>query len=133
MQPRQQGHACVQVRDAVTAAGIVDTKENCWGYFITRCRNNLHITLAMSPVGDTLRTRCRNFPGLVRPTVFCTRVVCILPTSCCLLVRLALDLGLARCQPGSLTVLLVVIYMVKSNILLRRCKYSDMRWYGLHR
>ncbi len=55
----------VQVRDAVMAAGFVDTKENCWSYFILRCRSNLHMTLAMSPVGETLRTRCRNFPGLV--------------------------------------------------------------------
>lgn len=54
-----------QVRDAVVASGMVDTKENCWQYFINRCRSNLHITLAMSPVGDTLRTRCRNFPGMV--------------------------------------------------------------------
>jgi hypothetical protein len=49
----------------VTAARLVDTKENCWSYFILRCRNNLHITLAMSLVGETLRTRCHNFPGLV--------------------------------------------------------------------
>jgi len=49
----------------VTATGLVDTKENCWSYFIFRCRTNLHITLAMSPVGETLRARCRNFPGLV--------------------------------------------------------------------
>jgi P-loop containing dynein motor region D4 len=27
------------------------------------------VVLAMSPVGDTLRTRCRNFPGLVNNTV----------------------------------------------------------------
>ncbi|KAL2608307.1 hypothetical protein R1flu_026880 [Riccia fluitans] len=54
-----------QVRDAVVASGVLDTKENCWQYFINRCPSNLHITLAMSPVGDTLRTRCRNFPGMV--------------------------------------------------------------------
>jgi dynein heavy chain len=27
-------------------------------------KENLHIVLAMSPAGDTLRIRCRNFPGL---------------------------------------------------------------------
>jgi dynein heavy chain len=59
----------IQVRDAAAASGIVDTKENVWAYFINRCRSNLHITLAMSPVGDTLRTRCRNFPGLVNNCV----------------------------------------------------------------
>lgn len=30
-----------------------------------RCRNHLHVVLAMSPAGDTLRKRCRNFPGMV--------------------------------------------------------------------
>jgi dynein heavy chain len=36
---------------------------------VEKCRNNLHVVLAMSPVGETLRTRCRNFPGLVNNTV----------------------------------------------------------------
>ncbi|KAJ7569126.1 hypothetical protein O6H91_01G062100 [Diphasiastrum complanatum] len=58
-----------QVREFVVASGIVDTKENCWNYFIRRCRRNLHVVLAMSPVGDTLRTRCRNFPGMVNNCV----------------------------------------------------------------
>jgi hypothetical protein len=49
----------------VTVAGLIDTKENYWSYFILRCRSNLHITLAMSPVGETLRVRSCNFPGLV--------------------------------------------------------------------
>ena len=30
---------------------------------------NLHIVLAMSPAGENLRRRCRNFPGLVNCTV----------------------------------------------------------------
>jgi len=28
-------------------------------------RNNLHIVLCMSPVGNSLRSRCRMFPSLV--------------------------------------------------------------------
>ncbi len=28
-------------------------------------RNNLHLVLCMSPVGDQLRVRCRKFPSLV--------------------------------------------------------------------
>ena len=46
-----------------------DTKEACWAYFVEKCRKNLHIVLAMSPVGEDLRTRCRNFPGMVNNTV----------------------------------------------------------------
>lgn len=33
-----------------------------------KTRNNLHIVLAMSPAGSTLRIRCRNFPGLISST-----------------------------------------------------------------
>lgn len=33
--------------------------------FVERVRNNLHIVLCMSPVGDSLRIRCRKFPSLV--------------------------------------------------------------------
>ncbi|KAF7484145.1 hypothetical protein GHT09_004373 [Marmota monax] len=43
-------------------------KESVWQYFVNKSTNNLHIVLGMSPVGDTLRTRCRNFPGLVNNT-----------------------------------------------------------------
>ncbi|XP_054939143.1 dynein axonemal heavy chain 10-like isoform X1 [Physeter macrocephalus] len=39
-----------------------------WQYFVNKSAGNLHIVLGMSPVGDTLRTRCRNFPGLVNNT-----------------------------------------------------------------
>ena len=58
-----------QVRDDVTKLGQSGSKENCWKYFVNVCSNNLHVVLAMSPSGDTLRTRCRNFPGLVSNTV----------------------------------------------------------------
>ena len=45
--------------------GINETKEDLWSYFLEKTRDNLHIVLAMSPAGDSLRIRCRNFPGLV--------------------------------------------------------------------
>jgi dynein heavy chain len=57
------------IRDEVAKKGLGETKEACWNYYVDRCRNNLHVVLAMSPVGDTLRTRCRNFPGMVNNTV----------------------------------------------------------------
>lgn len=44
-------------------AGTAPAKESVWQYFVNKSANNLHIVLGMSPVGDTLRTRCRNFPG----------------------------------------------------------------------
>ena len=33
--------------------------------FIQRCRDQLHIVLAMSPIGDAFRNRLRKFPSLV--------------------------------------------------------------------
>jgi hypothetical protein len=51
------------VREEVAAKGLPETKEACWAAYSARCRANLHVVLAMSPVGELLRTRCRNFPG----------------------------------------------------------------------
>lgn len=36
-----------------------------FAYFVERCRQNLHVVLAMSPVGDMFRVRLRKFPSLV--------------------------------------------------------------------
>lgn len=60
---------CNTVRADVRAAGLAETSDNLWSWYINRCRNNLHIVLAMSPSGSKLRIRCRNFPGLVSNTV----------------------------------------------------------------
>ena len=49
-------------------AGYPENKEGIWQYFCNLCVARLHIVLTMSPVGDTLRTRCRNFPGVVNNT-----------------------------------------------------------------
>jgi dynein heavy chain len=44
---------------------IIDSLDNIASLFISRVRENLHICLCMSPVGETLRVRCRQFPSLV--------------------------------------------------------------------
>ena len=36
-----------------------------YGLFLEKVRSQLHIVLAMSPVGDLLRTRFRKFPALI--------------------------------------------------------------------
>uniref|UniRef100_A0A4W6G9Y8 Dynein axonemal heavy chain 10 n=1 Tax=Lates calcarifer TaxID=8187 RepID=A0A4W6G9Y8_LATCA len=58
-----------QLRDEALKTGAGPSKESVWQYFVNKSANNLHIVLGMSPVGDTLRTRCRNFPGLMNNTV----------------------------------------------------------------
>ncbi|XP_069789574.1 dynein axonemal heavy chain 10 isoform X2 [Narcine bancroftii] len=57
-----------QIREEAMKAGSSPAKESIWQYFINKSASNLHIILGMSPVGDILRTRCRNFPGLVNNT-----------------------------------------------------------------
>ena len=53
------------VRPIVIEMKKVDSIEVINQTFTERVRNNLHICLCMSPVGDTLRVRCRKFPSLV--------------------------------------------------------------------
>jgi len=57
------------LRDDALKANVRDSKEDLWRFFISRARKNLHVVLCMSPTGDLLRSRCRNFPGLVNDTV----------------------------------------------------------------
>lgn len=52
-----------QIRDEALKTGSGPSKDSVWQYFVNKSANNLHIVLGMSPVGDVLRTRCRNFPG----------------------------------------------------------------------
>ncbi|CBZ30501.1 putative dynein heavy chain [Leishmania mexicana MHOM/GT/2001/U1103] len=56
------------VAEDVEGAGLAPSKDNKWTTFIARCRDNLHVVLSMSPSGDALRTRCRNFPSLINNT-----------------------------------------------------------------
>lgn len=57
------------IRSAVKSAGIPDTRDNCWNFFIDRVKTNLHMALCFSPVGDAFRNRARKFPALVNCTV----------------------------------------------------------------
>jgi dynein heavy chain len=43
----------------------IDNWDNLYKFFLDRARNNLHIILCFSPVGDKFSTRARKFPGLV--------------------------------------------------------------------
>lgn len=54
-----------EMRKVVTDMKKVDTMETINSVFIDRVRENLHICLCMSPVGESLRVRCRRFPSLV--------------------------------------------------------------------
>ncbi|XP_058811885.1 dynein axonemal heavy chain 10 isoform X1 [Topomyia yanbarensis] len=57
-----------QCRGAAQQQGFAISKDGVWSYFLNRSVTNLHVILCMSPEGDALRNRCRNFPGLVGST-----------------------------------------------------------------
>uniref|UniRef100_A0A3Q3NPA1 Dynein heavy chain 9, axonemal-like n=1 Tax=Labrus bergylta TaxID=56723 RepID=A0A3Q3NPA1_9LABR len=56
------------VRPEVRGSGLMDTRENCWKFFIDRVRRQLKVALCFSPVGSKLRVRSRRFPAVVNCT-----------------------------------------------------------------
>jgi dynein heavy chain len=56
---------CSDMIPVCDALGVPASRDNCVATFIQRVWDKLHICLCMSPVGDALRVRCRQFPSLV--------------------------------------------------------------------
>ncbi|XP_054457284.1 dynein heavy chain 9, axonemal isoform X2 [Anoplopoma fimbria] len=56
------------LRPEVRGSGLMDTRENCWKFFIDRVRRQLKVALCFSPVGSKLRLRGRKFPAVVNCT-----------------------------------------------------------------
>ncbi|RXM32245.1 Dynein heavy chain 11, axonemal [Acipenser ruthenus] len=56
------------IRNEVRGLGLLDSRENCWKFFIERVRQQLKVVLCFSPVGSTLRIRARKFPAVVNCT-----------------------------------------------------------------
>ena len=54
-----------QVRPILKRTGRADGKAECWAHFLSRVRDNLHVALSFSPVGDAMSTRTRRFPALI--------------------------------------------------------------------
>ena len=57
------------IRNEVKAANIMDTNENCYEFFLSKVKSNLHMVLCFSPVGEAFRVRARRFPALVNNTM----------------------------------------------------------------
>lgn len=57
------------VASRVKALGVAPERNNCWDFFMSEIRKNLHVCLCFSPVGDDFRNRARKFPALVNCTV----------------------------------------------------------------
>ncbi|RKO93650.1 dynein heavy chain and region D6 of dynein motor-domain-containing protein [Blyttiomyces helicus] len=58
-----------EIKQAMQAASkSADGSDSTYAYFIEKVRSNLHVVLAMSPVGDAFRDWLRMFPSLVNCT-----------------------------------------------------------------
>ena len=53
------------VRPLAKAAGKSESRDAIYAHFVQLVRENLHIVLCMSPIGDAFRVRCRMFPSLI--------------------------------------------------------------------
>eukprot|EP00397_Hematodinium_sp_SG-2012_P000029 GEMP01000029.1.p1 GENE.GEMP01000029.1~~GEMP01000029.1.p1 ORF type:complete len:4546 (+),score=1158.20 GEMP01000029.1:32-13639(+) len=51
------------IRSTARSKGVQE--HAMWSYALGQLKDNVHMCLAMSPAGEVLRTRCRNFPGMV--------------------------------------------------------------------
>lgn len=47
------------------APGVPDTWDNLYSFFLNRVRDNLHVMLCFSPVGNKFTRRAMQFPGLI--------------------------------------------------------------------
>ncbi|XP_061442923.1 dynein axonemal heavy chain 11 isoform X1 [Rhineura floridana] len=56
------------IRSEIRGLGLINSRENCWRFFLDRVRRLLKIILCFSPVGSTLRVRARKFPAIVNCT-----------------------------------------------------------------
>jgi len=56
------------LRNEAKAAGVPDHPEAMFEFMVKRCRSQLKVVLAFSPVGDIFRIRARRFPGLINCT-----------------------------------------------------------------
>ncbi|XP_063305793.1 dynein axonemal heavy chain 2 [Pelobates fuscus] len=56
------------LQEKARGENIPDTPESLYNFLIERVRNNLHIVLCMSPVGDPFRNRIRQYPAIVNCT-----------------------------------------------------------------
>jgi dynein heavy chain len=62
--PDEQEQVVGSVRAAAKAAGK-ETRDGIWQFFVQSVRENLHIALAFSPIGEGFRARCRQFPSII--------------------------------------------------------------------
>jgi hypothetical protein len=65
-------HRIFQIKNklakALTKAKKIVTTETAYFFLIERARENMHLVLCMSPIGDAFRNRLRQYPSLINCT-----------------------------------------------------------------
>ncbi|KAJ5066878.1 intein-containing dynein axonemal heavy chain 10 precursor [Anaeramoeba ignava] len=56
------------LKEEVSETGVFASREDCWNYFITKCRENLRLCLCFPP-GEQLRQLFPKYPGLLNNTI----------------------------------------------------------------
>lgn len=64
-EPEQRDKIISDLRPYTESLGRSSDADTIYRTFVERVRNNMHIVLCMSPIGDALRNRCLQFPSLV--------------------------------------------------------------------
>jgi len=67
--PDEVDSICNTLSKKVKANGVNPDKTNCWEFFMTQIKKNLHVCLCFSPVGEAFRDRAMKFPALINCTV----------------------------------------------------------------
>jgi dynein heavy chain len=57
-----------KIRSEAKSAGVADTPDDLFNFFLDKVKKNLHLGLCFSPVGDAFRFRARMFPGIINCT-----------------------------------------------------------------
>lgn len=54
-----------EIRPLAKEAKLIESRDVLMKHAVHLVRENLHIVLAFSPVGEKLRNRCRQFPSII--------------------------------------------------------------------
>lgn len=63
--PDERVNICDELGARAKENGRGESRDAVLAYFVQLCRDNLHIVLTFSPVGDQFRNRCRQFPSII--------------------------------------------------------------------
>lgn len=59
---------CDALKKEAKEIGTLGEPADCWQLFERKVRDNFHVVLCMSPVDETFRIRCRDFPFIINST-----------------------------------------------------------------